>query len=331
MTDAATDIAPPTGKDIRLRCDDIDSALSFYRDELGFRLDSIYPADAPRTVTMSGQGLRLKLVTDADDGAVFDELPANRPSLVVTRFGSDGFATGRAGMQYRDLIPDRYGGRFIASHIRIAEGGPVPDYVHHHHIRFQLIYCINGWVKVAYEDQGEPLVMRPGDCFLQPPHIRHRVLECSDQMEVVEMACPAEHETCVEHDITLPTGVIDPERDFGGQQFVFHQGERIAWQPWTAQGFECRDTGIARATGGIVSAVTVRTTGEGATTLLSHAADIRFLFVREGSATLDCGEQGSHAMAASDSCAIPPGMSCRLRDVSPDLLLLEVTSPAVRT
>jgi hypothetical protein len=41
----------------------------------------------------------------------------------------------RAGMQYRDLIPGRLGGRFIASHIRIPDGGDVPDYVHYHRIR----------------------------------------------------------------------------------------------------------------------------------------------------------------------------------------------------
>ena len=75
-------------------------------------------------------------------------------------------------MYYRDLIPGRYGGRFIASHIRIPAGGPVPDYVHHHSVEFQLIFCVNGWVRVAYEDQGEPMVLNPGDCFLQPPHIR---------------------------------------------------------------------------------------------------------------------------------------------------------------
>ena len=42
-------------------------------------------------------------------------------------------------MQYRDLIPGRLGGPYIASQLRIPNGGPVPDYVHHHHIIFQLI------------------------------------------------------------------------------------------------------------------------------------------------------------------------------------------------
>ena len=71
-------------------------------------------------------------------------------------------------MEYRDLLPDRLGGRLIASHIRIRDGGPVPDYVHYHAIDFQLIYVRAGWVRVVYEDQGPPFVMHAGDCVVQP-------------------------------------------------------------------------------------------------------------------------------------------------------------------
>lgn len=329
MTESSIESEAGSPGDILLSCDDVSVALEFFRERLGFRLDSIYPADAPRTATMSGQGLRLKLIANDTAGDIPDNLPANQPSLIVTRAGGDGFGTGRAGMQYRDLIPDRYGGRFIASHIRILEGGPVPDYVHHHHIRFQLIYCVNGWVRVAYEDQGEPMTMQAGDCFLQPPHIRHRVLECSDRMEVVEVACPAEHATLVEHEISLPTGIIDRGRDFNGQQFVFHQGENTPWKPWTVPGFECRDTGIAEATGDIVSALTVRpAAGTGEPASLAHDGEICFLFVRQGSAMLDCGDAGSCPLGMADACAIPPGLDCELRDVSSDFLFLEVRSPA---
>jgi hypothetical protein len=62
-------------------------------------------------------------------------------------------------MHYRDLLPSRQGGRFIASHIRIPDGGPVADDVHHHDVRFQLIHCVAGWVRLVYEDQGEPFVL----------------------------------------------------------------------------------------------------------------------------------------------------------------------------
>ncbi|MFT5288179.1 MAG: quercetin dioxygenase-like cupin family protein [Planctomycetota bacterium] len=87
-------------------------------------------------------------------------------------------------MRYRDLIPECLGSRFIASHIQIAGGGPVPDNVYFHALRFQMIFCLSGWVKLVYEDQGDPFVLRAGDCVIQPPHIRHRVLESSPGLEV---------------------------------------------------------------------------------------------------------------------------------------------------
>ena len=189
---------------VAIACEDMSAALDFYTGELGFRVDSIFPADSPRRAALSGYDVAIDL---RGPGAAAMAAASCRPSTVVTKIDEGGFGTGRAGMQYRDLVPDRYGGHLIASHIRIPAGGPVPDYVHHHDIRFQLIFCIRGWVSVVYEDQGEPMLMQAGDCFLQPPHIRHRVLECSDGMEVVELASPAEHETAVDHDMTLPTAV----------------------------------------------------------------------------------------------------------------------------
>ncbi len=129
--------------------------LSYFTDELGFRIDSIFPADAPRVAVISGHGVRLRLdakfvgdpgvirlnrrgftphevQTSAPNGTVVEfvadkevlVLPALAPSLVVQCANDDSsFAAGRAGMEYRDLIPDRYGGRFIASHIRIRKAG----------------------------------------------------------------------------------------------------------------------------------------------------------------------------------------------------------------
>ena len=56
--------------------------------------------------------------------------PKFEPEFIVSR-ASDDLEAGRAGMLYRDLIPGRLGGRYIASHIVIAEGGPVADWVHY--------------------------------------------------------------------------------------------------------------------------------------------------------------------------------------------------------
>src|SRR5262247_2618122 len=138
--------------------------------------------------------------------------------FVISRLNAtkDAWYVGRAGMQYRDLIPGRLGGRFIASHIRITHDGETQDYVHYHKALFQVIYCKTGWARLVYEDQGPPFLLEAGDCALQPPEIRHRVLESSAGLEVIEVACPAEYETRADHEMRLPTRELLPERLFGG-------------------------------------------------------------------------------------------------------------------
>ena len=59
--------------------------------------------------------------------------------------------------------------------------------VHFHRVGFQLIFCIKGWVDVLYEDQGGLRRLHAGDCFIRPPRIRHRVVEASDGIEVIEI------------------------------------------------------------------------------------------------------------------------------------------------
>lgn len=303
---------------VELECGDLDSALEFFTEEAGFRIDAIFPADAPRVADLSLPGIALRL-TGGSPAAT------SEPGLVVTRLSDAGFGKGRAGMEYRDLIPGRFGGRFIASHIRIREGGPVPDYVHHHDIEFQLIYCVHGWVRVVYEDQGDAMLMKAGDCFLQPPHIRHRVLECSDGMEVVEIACPAEHETSVDHVMNLPTAELRPERDFGGQRFVFHRAEEANWLLSDVPGMQYRNTGIAAATRGIVSVVVVRGYGRCGDVPLRHSAEFRFCYLLNGSAVLANGVTMS--LSRGDAIAVPPDHDCRLERVSDDAEFLEVIVP----
>ncbi|MBV8757193.1 MAG: hypothetical protein JO257_07965 [Deltaproteobacteria bacterium] len=184
-----------------LRCSDLDAALATHQAQ-GFRLDTIIPADDPAELLLSRGDEHLRLVRDTPP-----------------RVHDGAWHRGRAGMDYRDLVPDRRGGALIASHIRIVNGGPVADYVHYHDIRVQLIYCLRGWVRLVYEDQGEPFVMSAGECVVQPPQIRHRVLECSDGLEVIEVTAPAVHATHVDHDLALPT----PRRDrvWAGQRFAW--------------------------------------------------------------------------------------------------------------
>lgn len=229
-------------------------------------------------------------------------------------------------MHYRDLIPDRLGGSIIASHIRIPDGGPVPDMVHFHRVGFQLIFCYRGWVDVIYEDQGGSIRLHAGDCFIQPPEIRHRVLEASDGIEVIEIGVPAEHITEIDHDMTLPTPHLRPDREWAGQKFVFNQGKDGDWQPARLPGFIARDTTIAANTGN-VAGVQVMRRGNGAPVWATHDADIHFCFVMEGTMTLEGEGKPPYPLEPGDAFIIPPGMATRFANPSDDIELLEVTLP----
>lgn len=345
-----------------LPCRDLDATASFFTERLGFRVDAVSPADSPSVVEISGHGLHLRLQRGAEgppgvlrlfrdenapveagtltapNGTRIELLPADPsldlpplvPSFVLTRGSGDGgWHTGRAGMHYRDLIPGRQGGRFIASHIRIPDGGPVADYVHYHRVRFQMIFCHRGSVRVVYEDQGPPFVLEAGDCVLQPPGIRHRVLESSPGLEVIEVSCPAEHETRVDHDLSLPTAGTDPERDFDGQRFVRHVASSGTWTNWWRDGFKARSTGIAEATQGLAAVRAVRPVAEGVSPRkAAHGGEFLFLFVRQGEFELRADGRPEERLCAGDSVVVPAAMPFALTDCSRDLELLEVCLPA---
>ena len=199
-----------------IECGDLDATIEEYKLQ-GYRLDMIFPADSPREALMSGVGgdvrLRFRYEFQVPSSELGDELE--------TRNLEPGtWKTGRAGMEYRDLIPERVSGKVIASHIRLLEDGPVADYVHYHKVEFQMIYCLKGRIEVVYEDQGPPFWLEAGDCVVQPPEIRHRVLFAEGGAEVLEVTMPAEHETWVDHQMVLPNGTVDTARLFKGQPFV---------------------------------------------------------------------------------------------------------------
>jgi quercetin dioxygenase-like cupin family protein len=344
---------------IVLPCPELDPTLDFFTGRLGFRVEAIYPADDPAVAVISGHGVRIQLqrggsgspgvlrllvrdgaagatemmapngtrieLVDADPPVV---VPPVRPSFVVSENGDSSWGMGRAGMLYRDLVPDRQGGSFIASHIRIPQGGPVPDYVHFHKIRFQMIYCYRGWVRVVYEDQGPPFVLQAGDSVLQPPRIRHRVLESSPGLEVIEIGCPANHETFADHDLPLPTPTARPGRDFGGQRFVRHEAAAADWLPFRLDGFECRDTGIGAATGGLAGARVARLHGSASPRPVRHDAEFLFTFVLEGDLTLRADGERDRRLGPGAAFVVPAGMRYAFSECSRDLQLLEVALPA---
>jgi len=331
--------------------------LAALTGEFGFRVDAIYPADAPSTAIVSAYGVRLRLESSqaskpvtlhllTDDRSdsmqlpggttlVFQpfttgyELPASDPSLVVMHDDGER-GVGRAGMTYRDLIPDRWGGPFVASHIVIVDGGPVPDYVHFHKVRFQMIFVKAGWVRLVYEDQGEPFVMVAGDCVLQPPEIRHRVLESSPGLEVIEIGCPALHETIADWALPLPNGTGDAQREWDTQRFVRHTAEGSEYAAWRLAGWEFRDTGIGVATGGLAGARVLRPTAE-VPVLIGHteaSVEFEMLVVLTGTVTFATTDGVAERLENASSVAIPPGTRFTLTHASEGCEVLEVTLPA---
>ena len=349
--------------EIRVLTSDFDGDMRYFIDALGFRLDRIWPADYPSFAALSGHGtaILLERSTDAapvalqlyaDDPAAFADgqtnlttpgghqvsiedanppliIPKSSHEFVVRRLvDAESWVIGRAGMHYRDLLPDRLGGAIIASHIRIAEAGPVADMVHFHTVGFQLIFCHRGWVRLVYEDQGPPFVLDAGDCVIQPPEIRHRVLEASEGVEVIEIGVPAEHLTGVDHEMALPTPHFRPDREFHGTKFVLHREAEATWEPWRIPGFEARETGIGAATRGVAGVQVARRVPGEAIPPTRHDTDILFGFLRAGSMTLEVDGHPNHDLTAGDAFVLPPDLTVVIRGTSNDLEILEVALPA---
>jgi mannose-6-phosphate isomerase-like protein (cupin superfamily) len=307
--------------EIELVCTELGPALDLLRSA-GFRIDLIYPADSPHTAVLAKDGATVRL-TSKPGAPLADALTPFTPEFVLTR-GSETSGAGRAGMLYRDLIPSRLGGRYIASHIQIPGGGAVSDWVHYHQVRFQMIYVRSGWVQVVYEDQGEAFVMEAGDLVLQPPEIRHRVLESSVGLEVVEVSCPALHPTFADHEMELPNRIGDPKRTYSGQRFLRHIASQTPWTPFLNG--ESKESGIHEATGGIAQVRTIRTTGM-PVAFPPHSGELVFGFVLSGSARLDC--HGERLVEPSDSFVIPPSECWSIEAASDDLQFLHVTTAAL--
>ena len=295
-------------------CADLNRAIADLQRE-GFRLDVIYPADDPKAALLSRAAETVRVALQ--DAPPLPVRAADfTPEFVLTGAGEQS-VQGRAGMLYRDLIPGRLGGRYIASHITIPDGGPVPDWVHYHRVSLQLIFVRRGWVRVVYQDQGEPFVMNEGDLVLQPPGIRHRVLESSPGLEVIEISAPALHETFADHDLLLPND-DRPGLTYGGQRFLRHISADAPWSDF--RGGEAQETGMREATGGLAEVRVVRP-ADPEIAFAPHDGELVFGFVIAGSASLD----GS-GLRPADAFVVPPARCWTIGNISPDFRLLHVTT-----
>ena len=127
----------------------------------------------------------------------------SKQQFSVSRAEGAEYKTGlRSFMEYRDLgIANATHGQVRAHVIRIKKDAPGSHDLHttglHQHLcDFQMFYVLKGWIRFVYEGQGEQ-IFREGDCVLQPAAIVHNELECSDDVEILEIYSPAVHETRV--------------------------------------------------------------------------------------------------------------------------------------
>ncbi len=96
---------------------------------------------------------------------------------------------------YRNLgISRATKGRFGAHVIRARQSMRGGQGKHTHALGFQLVYVLKGKARFWYDGVGT-VDMVAGSSVYQPPGIRHEMLSCSKNCEILEITMPAEFET----------------------------------------------------------------------------------------------------------------------------------------
>jgi Cupin domain len=121
-----------------------------------------------------------------------------KQAFTVNHLAEEDFALGlRPYAKYRDLGMAKATGGMVQAHVIRFVPPCEPREVaklHYHDVELQMIYVLKGWIKTELEGEGAH-VMRAGSAWLQPPRIRHKVLDYSDDCEVLEIVLPADFKT----------------------------------------------------------------------------------------------------------------------------------------
>jgi len=121
-----------------------------------------------------------------------------KQAFTVSHLEEVDFALGlRRYAKYRDLGMAQATGGMVQAHVIRFVPPCEPQEVsklHYHEVDFQMIYVLKGWIKTELEGEGAH-TMQAGSAWLQPPRIRHRVLDYSDDCEVLEIVLPADFKT----------------------------------------------------------------------------------------------------------------------------------------
>lgn len=125
--------------------------------------------------------------------------PKRPPQKVaISHYNNADFESGlRTYAQYRDLgIVEASNGMARAHVLRFVEpcNPDVVSKLHFHDTEFQMVYVLKGWVKTELEGEGE-VTMRQGSAWTQPPKIKHKINDYSEDAELLEIILPADFET----------------------------------------------------------------------------------------------------------------------------------------
>lgn len=108
------------------------------------------------------------------------------------------FKTGlRSYAAYRELGVENATGGAVQAHVIRLLGKCDPKVVsipHYHGVQFQFLYMLKGWMIGEYGGAGR-VKMSAGSCWIQPPGIRHQVIDYSDGCEMIEIILPAQFAT----------------------------------------------------------------------------------------------------------------------------------------
>jgi quercetin dioxygenase-like cupin family protein len=125
--------------------------------------------------------------------------PKRPPQKVaISHYNNADFESGlRAYAQYRDLgIVEASNGMARAHVLRFTAPCDPKEVskLHFHDTEFQMVYVLKGWVKTELEGEGE-VTMRQGSAWTQPPRIKHKINDYSEDAELLEIILPADFET----------------------------------------------------------------------------------------------------------------------------------------
>jgi|HubBroStandDraft_3_1064219.scaffolds.fasta_scaffold25924_4 quercetin dioxygenase-like cupin family protein len=116
---------------------------------------------------------------------------------IVNHLGSESFEKDglRPSFEYRPLGLKELTGGKVGAHVIRAKPGQHADAPRHTHtLEFQFVYVLKGWAIFDYEGYGEHKLVA-GSAVYQPPGIRHKEIDHSEDFEVLEITMPADFAT----------------------------------------------------------------------------------------------------------------------------------------